>query len=181
METWLRPNRRVLLLGLVPASLVAGLGALFLLLTDTTILRILGTGFLAIGVVLICGLLLQLRRPRIDYANGEVLFYLQARQPIATPAEVVEAFFVGQGLAELPGPGVGGAECVNLVARLSQRYPEWASRDVKLVLGSWEDGYATVRGAWCEPITQELVRRVNRRLREVHAELEAAKRKNAAT
>jgi hypothetical protein len=80
---------------------------------------------------------------------------------------LVEAFFVGQGPAELPGGMARSQETANLVARLAQRATEWAQRDVKPALGRWCEGYVTIRGTWCEPLNTELVRRLNRRLAEV--------------
>jgi hypothetical protein len=78
----------------------------------------------------------------------------------------VEAFFLGQGPAKLPG-SPNAQQTVNLVARLAQRETDWARREVKPALGNWCDGYITIRGTWCEPLDNELVRRLNRRLKEV--------------
>jgi hypothetical protein len=84
------------------------------------------------------------------------------------PVEVVEAFFLGQGPAQLPAVGGKPTETVNLIARISQKAPEWADMPVKQALGNWREGYVTIRGTWCEPLNGEVVRRLNRRLREVH-------------
>ncbi len=108
----------------------------------------------------------QLRRPRVAFRDGRVLFYLRSGSPIAVPAGIVEAFFLGQGPAELPGIAKR-PQAVNLVARLSQRHTEWAAREVKPALGKWCEGYVTIRGTWCEPLGTELIRRLNRRLKEV--------------
>jgi hypothetical protein len=86
--------------------------------------------------------------------------------------QVVEAFFLGQGPANLPGDYRGQEKSVNLVARLAQRETAWAHRDVRPALGNWSDGYITVRGAWCEPLDAELIRRLNRRLKEVKTSLD---------
>ena len=56
---------------------------------------------------------------------------------------------------------------MNLVARLSQRHTEWAKHEVKSALGNWADGYITIRGSWCEPLSGETIRKLNRRLKEV--------------
>lgn len=166
MEVWLRPNRRVLLLGLAPAGLIAAFGALVLQISEASLLRGLGWALVMLGALLTVGLLMQLRRPRVAFRDGQVLFFLRARTPVETPVEAVEAFFVGQGPADLPGSSRQNEKSMNLVARISGRFPQWASVDVKPALGKWQEGYATIRGAWCEPITQELVRSINRRLRE---------------
>jgi len=115
-------------------------------------------------------LLWEFFRPRIAYRSREILFYLRSGAPIAVPMQVVEAFFLGQGSASLPG-GIGSQEhAINLVARLSRRHTEWARQPVKPSLGNWCEGYVTIRGIWCERLDGELIRRLNRRLKEVKLE-----------
>jgi hypothetical protein len=62
---------------------------------------------------------------------------------------------------------------VNLIARISLRNPDFAKREVKPALGWWCDSYVTIRGTWCEPLNGDLIRRLNRRLREVTEERES--------
>ena len=113
----------------------------------------------------------QLLRPRIAYGDGHVQFYLRAGAPIAVPVQIVEAFFLGQGPAYLPGMAEDSQETVNLVARLSQKEAEWQKLEVKPALGRWCEGYVSIRGTWCEPLTNEVIRRLNRRLGEVSREV----------
>jgi hypothetical protein len=167
-EIWLQSNRRVLGMAMVPAALVGVVGLLLATALESTTLRILGSGVAVVGAGLILGLVNQLRRPRIAYCDGKVLFYLRAGAPVAVPMEVVEAFFLGQGPAYLPLSKSGAAESVNLVARLSQKAPEWAHMPVKESLGHWCEGYVTIRGTWCEPLSGEVIRRLNHRLRQLH-------------
>ena len=166
-EVWLQSNRRVLAMALIPAALLGVLGALLLATVHAAALRLLAWGLIGLGALLALGLLGQFRRPRIAYRGGEVLFNLRAGAPIAVPAEVVEAFFLGQGPAHLPRTHGVDAKTVNLVARLSQKAPEWMQMPVKPALGQWCEGYVTIRGTWCEPLTGELIRRLNSRLREL--------------
>jgi hypothetical protein len=169
-ETWLKPNRRALCFGCVPPLVLGLLGAWIAIAPGEAAVpwrRGLGTTMIVIGVALLVMLIRQLVRPRIAYRDGCVLFYLRSGAPVAVPAEVVEAFFLGQGPASLPGGIHHEQVTVNLIARLSQRQSEWANLVVKQALGNWADGYVTIRGAWCEPLTPELVRRLNRRLKEV--------------
>jgi hypothetical protein len=166
-ETWLQSNRRVLGMAMVPAAALAGVGLLLATAVQSTLLRIISGALVAVGAALMLGLANQLRRPRIAYRDGEVLFYLRAGAPVAVPMEVVEAFFLGQGPAYLPLSKGSGAETVNLVARLSQQAPEWAHLPVKEALGHWCEGYVTIRGTWCEPLNGEVIRRLNHRLREL--------------
>jgi hypothetical protein len=169
-EIWLRTNRRALCFGAVPPALFALLGAYFLFGLDPPVRawwHWIGGVMVVVGLFNVAILLLQLREPRIAYQAGNVLFYLISGQPIAVPVSVVEAFFLGQGPTMLPGSEKHRDSTVNLVARLTQREISWAERDVKPALGRWCDGYITIRGTWCEPLNGELIRRLNRRLREV--------------
>jgi hypothetical protein len=127
----------------------------------------IGSGLLVLSIAVLITLARQLTRPRIAYRDGEILFNLRAGPPIAIPVHVVEAFFLGQGPANLPGDYRGKEKTVNLVARLAQRQTDWAHRDVRQAFGNWSDGYVTIRGAWCEPLDAEIIRRLNRRLKEV--------------
>ena len=169
-ETWLRPNRRAIWFGCLPPLIMLAIGAWSIVrATDQSPswLRWAGAVMAALGIGMIVMLLRQLRRPRIAYRDGEVLFYLRSGSPIAAPVNVVEAFFLGQGPAVFTGEVRSKHETVNLVARLSQREAEWARREVKPALGNWCDGYVTVRGTWCEPLVPDLIRQLNRRLKEV--------------
>lgn len=166
-EVWLHPNRRILLLTLIPIALVAMLGVLLLLTTSSGALRVIGGLCVAAAVGLILGLVGELRKPRIAYRDGQVLFFLRAGAPVAVPRNFVEAFFLGQGEAGIPLQSLGSAETVNLVARISQQAPEWQQIEVKPALGRWCDGYVTIRGTWCEPLTSEVIRRLNHRLGEL--------------
>jgi hypothetical protein len=172
-EVWLQSNRRVLGLALVPAALVGLLG-LALLQASVAVLHVLGWALIGGGLLLVAGLVRQFARPRIAYRDGQVLFNLRAGAPIAVPREVVEAFFLGQGPAYLPRLHGADAETVNLVARLSQKAPEWMQVAVKPALGHWCEGYVTIRGTWCEPLTGEVIRRLNARLRELRTADQAA-------
>jgi hypothetical protein len=102
-----------------------------------------------------------------------VLFYMRLGRPIAVPVGIVESFFLGQGPAHLPAMPKQ-PHTVNLIARLSQRHTEWASQQVRPSLGKWNEGYVTIRGTWCEPLDGELIRKLNRRLKEVKDATEVA-------
>lgn len=171
-ELWLRPNRRAILFGCVPPALAASAGAWLLAANRGSASQMMigiATILLVMGLAGVIVLLVQLRQPRVAFAKGKVLFYLRRGRPIEVPAEIVEAFFAGQGPAHLPAVPKQ-QQTVNLIARLSQRHREWAQQEVKPALGNWADGYVTIRGSWCEPLNGELIRRLNRRLREVKVE-----------
>ena len=172
-EVWLRTNRRAIWFGTVAPALLVAVGAWLLVGFKSGSghwSQWLGAVLIVVGGGLVAALVTQLRQPRIVYADGQVLFYLSAGPPIAVPVELVEAFFLGQGPLMLPGTQAFNDATVNLVARLSQRDASYAKREVKPALGWWCDGYVTIRGTWCERLDGELIRRLNRRLREVTEE-----------
>ena len=168
-ETWLHTNRRAIIFGCVPPLAIVAVGAWIAFGIDTQgdhPWQWLGIVLMLLGAGTIATLIRQLLRPRIAFQNGQVLFYLRSGPPIAVPVHIVEAFFAGQGPAHLPAM-TKQPQTVNLVARLSQRHTEWASQTVKPALGNWSDSYVTIRGSWCEPLDGEVIRKLNRRLKEV--------------
>ena len=164
MEVLLKSNRRILLLAMVPVLALGGVGLAVLCSEGLPIPGWVGGGCLGVALLLLLGLVRQMLQPRIAYRDGQVLFYLKTGGPIAVPLEVVEAFFQGQGPAHLPGASQDQTKSVNLIARLAQRETDWQQRDVKAALGNWAEGYITVRGTWCEPITGDVILRLNNRL-----------------
>ena len=176
-ETWLRPNRRAILFGCIPPLILGAIGVLLVAAGNNPLSRWRWIGFILtlMSIRMVGTLMNQFRRPRIAFCDGQVLFYLRSGPPIAVPAGIVEAFFLGQGPAHLPGVDKQ-LHTVNLVARLSQRHAEWARQDVKPALGNWCDGYVTIRGAWCEPLGGELIRKLNRRLKEVKDGIEVSEK-----
>ena len=169
-ETWLRTNRRILLLGMIlPGVLVLG-GLIVAATTQATAiawLSYLGFAVSAAGLVLFGMLVPQMTRPRLAYSKGEVLVYLRSGRPFRVPVENVECFFLGAGVGQLPG--VAGKEIPlrNLVMRLAEKATDYQHREVKPAFGRWADGYVILHGAWCEPLNLEVVRRLNARLAEV--------------
>jgi hypothetical protein len=173
-ETWLKPNRRAILFGCLPPLILTVVGACLAFAhseSGNRVLHSVGYFLLIVGPAVMGLLLIQLRHPRIAFRNGKVLFYVRGGQPIAVPVNIVESFFFGQGPAHLPAM-TKQPNTVNLIARLSQRHTEWARQQVRPALGNWCDGYVTIRGTWCEPLNSDLIRRINRRLKEVKDECE---------
>jgi hypothetical protein len=166
-ETWLRPNRRAAAFACVLPAFGIAIGLFLATIQTASSWRVAGWSLALAGAGVVALLVREMVRPRVAYRDGLVLFYLRSGEPFEVPANSVEAFFLGQGPATLPGRLAPGEETVNLVARLSQRESEWAHQAVKPALGHWCDGYVTIRGTWCEPLGTEVVRRLNRRLKEV--------------
>jgi hypothetical protein len=149
-----------------PVALVAVGGALSLASSNTWV-TIFGAALAIIGAVAVALLAREWFRPRVAYLDECVEFYLRAGAPLKVPLEFVEAFFLGQGEAVVPMKHHSNMETVTLVSRLSRRAEEWSHIEVMPSLGRWCDGYVTIRGMWCEPLTVELVERLNRRLYEL--------------
>jgi hypothetical protein len=128
--------------------------------------RIVAACLAILGVIFILVLAWYSRQPRLAYDGRDLLVYLRSGGPIAVPIELVECFLLSSGLRELPGRPGRTLQIAQLSVRLSQRATEWAQVDVKPALGKWCGGCITIYGAWCEPLSIELVSRLNARLAE---------------
>jgi hypothetical protein len=171
MEIWLRTNARAILLGMVPPAVV-GLAGLVLLVgigsrEPPGWLRGIGGAMAALSLATIAALAWQLRTPRLAYRNGELLAWLRSGGPIRVPIEMVEGFLLGQAPSLLPGRRHRASETATLVIRIAESASEWQRQEVKPQLGKWCEGYVTIRGTWCEPLSVGLVNRLNQRLAEV--------------
>jgi hypothetical protein len=173
MEFWLRTNARVMLFGMVPPALFAVMGLVLLLglpgREPPNWLRVVGGAMLAVSLTLIAALFRQMRKPRLAYYNGQILLWLRAGQPIRIPVEFVECFLLGQAPSMLPASERQNSETSALVLRIADRAIEWHRQEVKPQLGKWCEGYITIRGTWCEPLSIPLVNRLNARLAEIHS------------
>jgi hypothetical protein len=69
----------------------------------------------------------------------------------------------------LPDGDRRNSETSALVLRVADKASDWHRQDVKPQLGKWCEGYITIRGTWCEPLSIALVNRLNARLAEIHA------------
>lgn len=173
---WLHTNRRAFCLALVAllAALAVAIGMAWMSPNGWVrgAAAIVAT-FLAYGSGLCIYMMFQ---PRLSYENEHLLVALRPGQPIQVPIDVVECFFLGQGPALLPrrfGAGDKLEETSTIVVRLAESAEAWKQFDVKPSLGLWCDGYITIRGTWCEPITNELLKRLNDNLIAAHREVRA--------
>jgi len=157
---------------ILPALLLSA-GALMLILQwrgDVPVaVRVSGIVLVVVGLLGSIGIAREVRRPRLAYKNGNVLAYLRSGHPIEIPVELVEGFLIGQAPSLLPGGYRERYETTTFILRLSESAPEWSHGEVKPALGRWCDGYITIRGTWCEPLSVDLARRLNQRLAEVQA------------
>lgn len=171
-ESWLMPNRRAIAMGLVTPACAIMVGTalvLFSLGRERTGFYF-WSGCTLIGLSLAGGLgaLLLINQPRLAYAKGCLVVFLGPPRPHFVPINLVECFFLGHGPSMLPASRGKEAETQTIVVRLAESAAEWKHRDVKPALGHWCDGYIVIRGTWCEPITPELVQKLNSRLVEAH-------------
>ena len=131
-----------------------------------------GFGLLGLAFPLGCVALIT-SKDKIRCQPDTLQIHLGGFRAHRLPLEVVECFFMGQGPTELPAEYLRDTEAVNVVVRLAERASRWKQRDVHPLFGRWCDGYITIRGAWCEPLNQEVVERLNHRLADAKRHLAA--------
>ena len=172
MEVWLRPNVRALWFGTVFPGALAMLGLAMAAglpgSSPPVWTRILGGLIAIVGLVMLVGLLFQMRQPRLAYRDRHLLVWLRGSEPVRVPIELVECFWLGQAASLLPGKRHEHTETASVVVRIADSASEWKHQEVKPQLGSWCEGYITIRGTWCEPLTIDLINRLNERLAEVN-------------
>lgn len=176
-EVWLRTNRRALALGMIlPLSIVAVGGGVAIAgwwLQLNFMVPLLGALIAFGGLFLLGTLAYGMSVPRLGYKEGELLLFLDARQPVGIPIDVVECFFLGQGESTLPKIAGREPETSNVIVRLAESATDWKHRDVNPRFAHWCESYITLSGAWCEPIDGEALKRLNQRLVEVQRERKA--------
>jgi hypothetical protein len=168
-EVWLRPNRRVLALGMIAPAMFVILGVVLFFAghaSQSLMVEIIGSTFAVLGLTLIVIAAIFLRTPRLAYSPNELLVFLRVGPPYRLPISIVECVFMGKQSASLPGAG-SVVPVQGLVIRIAEKATDFHNRHAKPALGRWADGYITIHGAWCEPLTVELVQRLNARLAEV--------------
>ncbi|MBI3837766.1 MAG: hypothetical protein HY288_07510 [Planctomycetia bacterium] len=171
VEIWLRPNARAVWFGTVLPALI-GLAGLALLVglpghPPAAWMRVVGASMALLGFVTVLLLIRQLREPRLAYSQKHLLVALRSGPPLRVPIEAVECFWLGQAPSLLPGKRHVKTETSAVVIRLAESAAEWRHQEVKPQLGKWCEGYITIRGTWCEPLSIELINRLNQRLAEV--------------
>ena len=176
-EVWLRNNSRALWFAMVLPAVLGTFGLLLLLGVGQEQVqlwvRIVGGILAGVGLTTVLLVMLQLRQPRVAYRYDSLLLYLRGSKPISVPIEIVEGFLIGQAPSLLPGRQYKDAETATLMIRLAESAEEWSQVSVKPALGKWCASYITIRGTWCEPLSTDLVNRLNQRLSEVQAEFRA--------
>src|SRR5262245_6201328 len=164
-EVWLRTNRRAILWGMLPPSAIALAGGW--LAAGWTPLGawgpILGACLIVVAAMSLVALAWQLRQPRLALVGRHLAVYLRRGEPIRVPLEVIECFLLGQAASQLPARGKG-LKTATVLIRLCPQAAEWVRGDVDARLGQWRDSHFIIRGTWCEPLSVEVVQRLNARL-----------------
>lgn len=177
-EVWLKTNRRALVLGMLLPAVILAIAVAGLVWTVASGKHWAWQLPLLIVIIaplwMIGEMLYALLCPRVGYDSGELLVFLEPTRPTRVPIDIVEVFFLGQGPSELPKLKGREPETQNVIIRLAESATEWKHRDVRPTFGHWCEGYITLRGAWCEPITPGLMRRLNQRLAEAQRECRTA-------
>ena len=170
MEVWLKPNRRALAMGMILplAMALLGLGAVIGFWPPSGPLRVFivaaGTLMAGLGGLSVVLLGLALRQPRIAFDGSSLWFHIDGRSPVRVPLEAVEAFLGGR--SESLASHARIQKTYAVVVRFADRFPEFHERPIRHVMGTWQDGYLSIRGLWCEPISAELIKSLNRKLNE---------------
>lgn len=181
---WVRSNRRALAWGTLLPGVALAVGLIGLawwgahLPPKPTAILIGGVILAAIGGLGIFALVREMFRPRISYGDGRLFFHLTSGRPEEVPIEFVECFFRGQGSAMVRDRAGNEPEVATVIVRLAERAVDYKHRDVKAALGHWCEGYVTLRGTWCEPIDNDQLLQLNRRLVAAQREM---KQQRAAT
>jgi hypothetical protein len=170
-ECWLKPNGRALgVASIVPLlAIIIGISLAIWTTSARSSAWFIGSVILAaFGLVCLVAIGWAARIPRLAYDDGELLVYLRSLTPLRVPIDAVECFFLGQGPAHPATPDEPVAKAANVIVRLAESAGAWHDRAVRTDLGQWRDGYITIRGMWCEPLSHERLNQLNRRLAEVH-------------
>ena len=169
-EVWLRSNRRALAVALLLPGVMVVSGGLLAALAGAAYVRGAGGVLASAGLLGLAIVVWQMRQPRLAADHERLLVYARGGRPYCVPLEVVEGFLLGQGPTLLTGRRMALAETRNVVIRLAESAVDWAQREMPPTLGKWCGSYVTIRGTCCEPLSVELVQRLNMRLAELHAQ-----------
>jgi hypothetical protein len=164
-EVWLRTNHRALLWGMLPPAAIALAGGLLAAGYGQIGVwgRVVGACLTLVAAFSLATLAWQLRQPRLAYADGHLAVFLRRGEPIRVPLDVIECFLLGQAASQLPARGKQ-LKTATVLIRLCPQAADWVCGDVDLRLGQWRDSHFIIRGTWCEPLSVEVVRRLNAQL-----------------
>lgn len=171
-SVWLRGNRRADAVMLAGAICIIAAGAYAS--TFGGAVTTLGYALMGVGIGGSIRQFFELLRPRLATDGKHLLVYCGGWRPVRVPLEIVEVFFLGQGPSKLPQPVGKPLENSTVVVRLAESATEWHKRRTNKRLAHWCEGYITLRGVWCEPLTTECLRRLNNALVQSKRQLNAS-------
>lgn len=170
-EIWLQANRR------------AGLGSSIGFLFHAVVMSVLAYGsirsaypaWLWGGAIILAAIFFvfsisngyYLTRPRLTFGNKQLRIDVGLQGLVSVPIELVEAFLLGKGPAFLNGCDDKRTETSTLIVRIAERAPEFEKVATNVRIAAWCGYYVTLRGTWTEPLSVELVNRLNQRLHDV--------------
>ena len=175
---WLRGNTRPAFVMAAVFTLVCGglLASLWLTDTPPTPLIVwLVRAFCVLAAAVIATVLVAVSRPRLERVGRDVRVRLAPFRSHDVPLDVVECFFLGSRPLEQPGTvpdDLPTHRLGTLVVRLAERAVEWHERSTMMSeWGTWKEGAIVCDGRWCEPLSADLVRTLNRQLVEAKRSL----------
>lgn len=166
-QVLLSNNRRAAAALLSLAALPAVLGGAILgwaLVHRASVAGGFGAIVFAIGLIATWFAWRWWRTPRLALLEDELEVHLRRGTPWLVPLDVVECFFIGQAPSTMRDQRGQEMETRNVVVRLAERASVWHQQDTERALGRWCGGYITVYGTWCEPLSKDLVEKMNRQL-----------------
>lgn len=165
-EIWLHANRRLAIPIIAVLDLAASgvAAAAFITGWGTTWGTIAFALAAAVVMLVVPGLFFVACQPRISSDGRTVKLGVRFGLPVAVPIEFVEAFLLGKGPTYLPGYDDYRTEATTLIVKLADRAAEFEKLETNLRIAAWCGHYVTFRGTWTEPLSVELVNRLNERL-----------------
>ena len=169
---WLATNRRLaslLTAGVILFLLLAGTVAMAVWMAAggwTVVLWITAVG--AASSLPLAAIAAAAWMPRLLQAGEQLVVRFGPGRCESLPLTVVEAFFLGSRPLDHRGEPAATEEAAfrvgTLVVRVAERAVDINSRTTSGPWAAWENGYLIIDGRWTEPLTVEIVRRVNGRL-----------------
>lgn len=164
-EIWLHANRRVYIVP-IAASVLLALACLPGAMRPKPDLS-WWLGFAVASLIALVLWFWSRRAARIAFDGRSLLLFVRRSSPVVVPIELVEAFLIGTGPTFLSGQDDHKTEATTLILRIAERAEELRKVDTDVRLAAWCGHYVTFRGTWTEPLSVDLVNRLNQRLYEV--------------
>ncbi|MCA9188099.1 MAG: hypothetical protein R3E01_05275 [Pirellulaceae bacterium] len=166
-EIWLRANRRPaipFLLFSTLATVAAAVSALLGWESGSFALAGASIALIVLAAIAIATAYRIAMIPRMATDGHLLRLHVLLGRSIDVPLSCVEVFFQGQGPADLRIRDVKGVQTANIIVRIAERASDWQQRSTWHPYAHWCEGYVTIHGTWCEPVTAQLLTELNQRL-----------------